>query len=106
MIRVIHHGIRMYIDPEDVLYAQRSGDNEDVTARLQGGAVKLPCKTSLALLASLYPHLVLAHRNALVNRGFIKSVVPLARRADGCTVILKNDVQLHGSRRFYQEWAA
>ena len=105
MIRVIHHGIRLYIDPDDVLYAQRPGDQDDAVARLQGGAVKLPCKTSLALLASLYPHLVLVHRNALVNRDFIKSVIPLARRADGCTVILNNDVQIHGSRRFYQEWS-
>ena len=106
MIRVIHHGIRLYIDPYDVLYAQRPGDQDDAVARLQGGAVKLPCKTSLALLASVYPHLVLVHRNALVNRGFIKSVVPLAKRADGCTVILKNDVQIHGSRRFYSDWLA
>lgn len=104
MIRVIHQGIRLYIDPADVLYAQRPGDEHDAVARLQGGAVKLPCKTSLSTLAAEYPHLVLVHRNALVNRGFIKSVVPLARRADGCTVILKNDVQIHGSRRFYQEW--
>ena len=106
MIRVIHHGIRLYIDPDDVLYVQRPGDQDDAVARLQGGAVKLPCKTSLALLASLYPHLVLVHRNALVNRDFIKSVIPLARRADGCTVILKNDVQIHGSRRFYTDWLA
>ena len=106
MIRVIHHGIRLYIDPDDVLYAQRPGDQDDAVARLQGGAVKLPCKTSLALLASVYPHLVLVHRNALVNRNFIKSVIPLAKRADGCTVILKNDVQIHGSRRFYTDWLA
>lgn len=105
MIRVIHQGIRLYIDPADVLYAQRPDDEHDAVARLQGGAVKLPCKTSLSLLAGQYPHLVLVHRNALVNRDFIKSVVPLARRADGCTVILNNDVQIHGSRRFYQEWS-
>lgn len=106
MIRVIHQGIRLYIDPDDILYASRPGDNEDVAVRLQGGAVSLPCKTSMVKLAQEYPHLVLAHRNALVNRGFIKSVVPLAKRADGCTVILKNDVQIHGSRRFYHEWLA
>ena len=106
MIRVIHQGIRLYIDPADVLYAQRQGDEHDAVARLHGGAVKLPCKTSLSLLAGKYPHLVLVHRNALVNRDFIKSVVPLARRADGCTVILKNDVQIHGSRRFYTDWLA
>lgn len=105
MIRVIHQGIRLYIDPADVLYAQRPGDQDDAVARLQGGAVKLPCKTSLSLLASVYPHLVLVHRNALVNRDFIKSVIPLAKLANGCTVILKNDVQIHGSRRFYQEWS-
>ena len=106
MIKVIHQGIRLYIDPDDVLYAQRPGDQDDAVARLQGGAVKLPCKTSLALLASLYPHLLLVHRNALVNRDVFKSGVPLARRADGCTVILKNDVQIHGSRRFYADWLA
>lgn len=105
MIRVIHHGIRLYIDPADVLYAQRPDDENDAVARLHDGAVKLPCKTSLSILAGQYPHLVLVHRNALVNKGFIKSVVPLSRLADGCTVILKNDVQIHGSRRFYQEWS-
>ena len=47
--------------------AQRPGDEQDAVARLQGGAVKLPCKTSLSLLAGQYPHLVLVHRNALVN---------------------------------------
>lgn len=104
MIRVIHHGIRLYIDPDDILYASRQDDESDVVARLQGGALSLPCKTSLVRLAQEYGHLVLAHRNALVNKSFIKSVVPLARRANGCTVILKNDVQLHGSRRFYEEW--
>lgn len=106
MIRVIHHGIRLYIDPDDILYASRPDDDSDVTARLHGGAVSLPCKTSMVKLAQEYPHLVLAHRNALVNRDFIKSVVPLAKRADGCTVILKNDVQIHGSRRFYADWLA
>lgn len=53
MIRVIHQGIRLYIDPADVLYAQRPDDEHDAVARLQGGAVKLPCKTSLSLLAGL-----------------------------------------------------
>ena len=42
MIRVICQGIRLYIDPADVLYAQRPGDEHDAVARLQGGAVKLP----------------------------------------------------------------
>lgn len=105
MIRVIHHGIRLYIDPNDILYASRQDDESDVVARLQGGALSLPCKTSLVKLAQEYPHLVLAHRNALINRSFIKSVILLARRANGCTVILKNDVQIHGSRRFYQQWS-
>ena len=106
MIRVIHQGIRLYIDPADVLYAQRPDDEHDAVARLQCGAVKLPCKTSLSLLAVQYPFLFFVHRNALVNRDVIKSVVPLARRAHGCTVILKNDVQIHGSRRFYTDWLA
>lgn len=105
MIRVIFHGIRLYIDPDDILYASRQDDDSDVVARLQGGAVSLPCKTSMVKLSEQYPQLVLAHRNALVNLSFIKSVVPLARRANGCTLILKNDVQLHGSRRFWEDWS-
>lgn len=104
MIRVIHHGIRLYIDPDDILYASRPDEDSDVVARLQGGSVPLPCKTSLVKLAQQYEKLILIHRNAIVHRNFIKQVVPLAKRADGCTVILKNDTQLHGSRRFWQEW--
>lgn len=104
MIRVIFHGIRLYVDPDDILYAQRPDDQGDVVVRLQGGAVKLPCKTSLTKLADDYKGLVLVHRNSLVSRDYIAAVVPLAKRADGCTVILKNDVQIHGSRRFYQQW--
>lgn len=104
MIRIILNGIRLYVDPDDILYATRPDDEADVKARLQGGAVMLPCKTSLVKLAAEYPHLVLIHRNSIVNRSFIKAVVPLARKANGCTVILKNDVDLHGSRRFYEEW--
>jgi len=106
MIRVIHHGIRLYLDPDDILYASRPDDDSDVVARTQGGALALPCKTSLVKLAQEYQQLVLIHRNSLVRRDYIKSVVCIARKAEGCTVILKNDVQLHGSRRFYQEWTA
>jgi len=106
MIRVIFHGIRLYIDPDDILYASRPEDGGDVKARLQGGAVSLPNKTSLVQLAQDYPQLLAIHRDTLVARSFIKAVVPLAKKANGCTVLLKNDVQLHGSRRFLEEWTA
>jgi len=104
MIRVIVNGVRLYVDPNDILYATRPDENSDVKARLQGGAVMLPCKTSLVKLVEQYPQMILVHRMSVVNKAFIKAVVPLSRKSNGCTVILKNDTQIHGSRRFYEEW--
>lgn len=106
MIRVIVNGVRLYVDPDDILYATRPDEHGDVKARLQGGAVMLPCKTSLVKLVADYQQLILIHRMSVVSRKFIKAVVPLSRRSNGCTVILKNDTTLHGSRRFLEEWEA
>lgn len=104
MIRAIVNGIRLYVDPDDILYASRVDDESDVKARLQGGHVMLPCKTSLVKLVAQYPQLALVHRMALVHRSYIKAVIPLARKSNGCTVVLKNDTTIHGSRRFLEEW--